>query len=80
MSQSSVKPRLPKRLLYVLLLTLFSTSAVGLLADLETWYLLKAYVLLLLLQGGFFLIYISFYRLPRRRSLPLPGLGKTGEH
>ena len=69
--QNLVTPRLqiPKRVLYVILLLIFSSSTVGILADLETLYFLKLYLLLVILQGGFFLIYLSFYRLPRRRSL-----------
>ncbi len=69
--QPLVTPRfkIPKRILYVILLLVFSSSTVGILADLETLYLLKIYLLLFILQGGFFLIYLSFYRLPRRRLL-----------
>ncbi|MFM7440138.1 MAG: hypothetical protein ACKO2V_16340, partial [Snowella sp.] len=70
-NSNSVPPRwkVPKRVLYVILLLIFSSSTVGILADLETLYLFKLYLLLFLLQGGFFLIYFSFYRLPRRRLL-----------
>ncbi len=71
MSDVSSKRRLPKRLLYGLLLLIFSSSAFGLFAELETVYWLKAYLLLLVLQGGFLLIYLSFYRLPGRRRLLL---------
>ncbi len=68
---SGVTPRfkIPKRVLYVILLLIFSSSTVGILEDLETLYFFKLYLLLFILQGGFFLIYLSFYRLPRRRLL-----------
>ena len=61
--------KIPKRVLYITLLLIFSSSTVGILADLETLYLLKIYLLLFFLNGGFFLIYLSIYRWPRRRLL-----------
>ena len=67
--EKKAKIRIPKKILYVTLLIIFSSSAVGLVADIETLYLVKAYTLLLILQGGFFLIYRSFYTFPRRRIL-----------
>jgi hypothetical protein len=66
-SKSYVPKKIPKKIMYVTLLLIFSSSVVGLMADLETLYWVKAYVLLLILQGGFFLIYRSFYSLPSRR-------------
>jgi hypothetical protein len=53
---------LSKRNLYVLLLFLMSLGAFGIFSELEINIFVKAYVLLLTLQGGFALIYLKFYR------------------
>ncbi len=55
-----------KKLIFLLLLTVVGAGAFGTFAELETNVLLKGYGLILVLQAGFALVYLGYYR--RRRE------------
>lgn len=66
-TQKEIKRNLiPRKILYVALLVIFSSSSVGLLADLDSLYWVELVTLLLVLLGGSSLIYLSSYRWDRR--------------
>jgi len=53
---------IPRKILYVILLIIFSSSSVGLVADLDRIFIVEFSTLMLVLSGGCTLIYLSFYR------------------
>jgi hypothetical protein len=56
------KIKIPRKILYVILLMIFSSSSVGLVADLDTLFIVEFSTLMLILCGGSTLIYLSFHR------------------
>jgi hypothetical protein len=67
MNQSkSKKIQSPRKILYVVLLVIFSSSSVGLVADLDSLFIVEFSTLMLILVGGCTLIYLSFHRQPPR--------------
>ncbi len=60
------KSLIPQKILYIILLTIFSASSVGLVADLDSLYWVEVTTLLLILLGGYRLISLSFQRRDRR--------------
>ena len=60
------KIQIPRKILYVILLIIFSSSSVGLVADLDSLFIVEFSTLMLILGGGFTLIYLSFHRPPPR--------------
>lgn len=56
------KIQIPRKILYVILLMIFSSSSVGLVADLDSLFIIKFSTLMLILGGGSTLIYLSFHR------------------
>ncbi len=53
---------IPRQILYLILLIIFSASSVGLVADLDSLWIVEVATLILVLSGGFSLIYFSFHR------------------
>ena len=67
MNQKKIKKiQIPRKILYVILLIIFSSSSVGLVADLDSLFIVEFSTLMLILGGGFTLIYFSFHRQPPR--------------
>ena len=65
MNQSKHKKiQIPRKILYVILLVIFSSSSVGLVADLDSLFIVEFSTLMLILGGGCTLIYLSFHRQP----------------
>lgn len=64
--KKSKKIQIPRKILYVILLIIFSSSSVGLVADLDSLFIVEFSTLMLILGGGFTLIYLSFNRQPPR--------------
>jgi hypothetical protein len=64
--ENSKKIQIPRKILYVVLLVIFSSSSVGLVADLDSLFIVEFSTLMLILGGGFTLIYLSFHRHPPR--------------
>jgi hypothetical protein len=60
------KIKIPRKILYVILLMIFSSSSVGLVADLDSLFIVEFSTLMLILGGGSTLIYLSFHRQPPR--------------
>ncbi len=60
------KVKIPRKTLYVILLMIFSSSSVGLVADLDSLFIVEFSTLMLILGGGSTLIYLSFHRQPPR--------------
>lgn len=60
------KIQIPRKILYVALLIIFSSSSVGLVADLDSLFIVEFSTLMLILGGGCTLIYLSFHRQPPR--------------
>lgn len=58
--------KIPRNLIYILLLFLFSMTVCETFSLIEMNMFLKAYGLLLALQAGFAFIYLNFYRLRHR--------------
>ncbi len=56
------KIQIPRKILYVILLMIFSSSSVGLVADLDSLFIVEFSTLMLILGGGSTLIYLSFHR------------------
>ncbi len=56
------KIKIPRKILYVILLMIFSSSSVGLVADLDSLFIVEFSTLVLILGGGSILIYLSFHR------------------
>ncbi|MEB3121423.1 MAG: hypothetical protein VKL41_09400 [Snowella sp.] len=56
------KIQIPRKILYVILLMIFSSSSVGLVADLDSLFIVEFSMLMLILGGGSTLIHLSFHR------------------
>jgi hypothetical protein len=63
---SPKKIYIPRKILYLILLMIFSSSSVGLVADLDSLFIVEFPTLMLILLGGCTLIYLSFHRQPPR--------------